>query len=713
MTKFKYIKDILDSKGKKKNFLNKNKYSDEYKTLGKFWSKLPLYEDDKKAKEFFKLLDEKQVILLVSGTGSGKTVLVPKFVLKYIVSKKLEGKIAVTNPKILTTKNNAIYGASTLDVKLGEEVGYKYKGSPNDSISDKTRLLYITDGLILATILSGDKLLKDYECVIIDEAHERNIQIDILLKMLKEILYERPEFKLIIMSATINSEVFKNYFDNKKLKYGEIEISGQSNYPIEQHFATADDKISRSNYVEKAVERCFKIINSDKEGDIIVFVATPGDALKGCKLLKELCPADMKTKCNETFCVEVYASMKEENKELAINKDLFKKTNIYKRKVVFATNLAESSVTIDGLVFVIDSGYELKKYYDSKDNSTIVSKLHTSHAQVKQRIGRAGRTQPGVSYHLYTEEIYNNLKKYPDPNIILSDITDFILRFLKNLTLNKTINLIKDLITVPSLQQVITALHKLHFMECIKIVNLKDKKLYVNDIKWHEFKSLDDIQNNINGSITSIGIYCLGFTSSPITTGISLLISKYLNCYDEIIKIIAILEITDGNISDLFYYKKKETNDVIKHFNNNIFEFSDFLTILSIYNNNYKNNNITYLNIKKFKLIDEQIKKLDYTFKNTNKNLYEHIVVKYNINKIEISEDLEKNFTTTLFNAFKYNLIKKNKNNMYKSINFLNNSQAECKYNDLITNGIFKNNAICYQLSNVFGQKSFSFISTL
>ena len=161
MTKFKYIKDILDSKGKKKNFLNKNKYSDEYKTLGKFWSKLPLYEDDNKAKEFFKLLDEKQVILLVSGTGSGKTVLVPKFVLKYIVSKKLEGKIAITNPKILTTKNNAIYGASTLDVKLGEEVGYKYKGAPSNSISDKTRLLYITDGLILATILSGDKLLKD------------------------------------------------------------------------------------------------------------------------------------------------------------------------------------------------------------------------------------------------------------------------------------------------------------------------------------------------------------------------------------------------------------------------------------------------------------------------------------------------------------------------------------------------------------------------
>ena len=712
MTKFKYIKDILDSKGKKKNFLNKNKYSKEYKTLGQFWSKLPLYEDEKKVKEFFMLLDEKQVILLVSGTGSGKTVLVPKFVLKYVISKKLEGKIAVTNPKSLTTKNNAIYGASTLDVKLGEEVGYKFKGAPSDSVSDESKLLYVTDGLILATILSGDKLLKDYECVIIDEAHERNIQIDILLKMLKEVLYERPDFKLIIMSATINSKVFKNYFDNGKLKYGEIEVSGKSNYPIEQHFLKPDEKVSRGNYVEKAVERCFKIINSDKEGDIIVFIATTNDAIKGCNLLKDLCPADMKTKCNETYCVEVYANMKEENKELAIDKDLFKKTNIYKRKVIFATNVAESSITFDGLVFVIDSGYELKNYYDVKDNATIVSKMHTSQAQIKQRIGRAGRTQPGVSYHLYSKDAYDKFKEYPDPNITVTDITDFILSFIKySKTINKMLDIIEDFITIPSLQQVITALHKLHFMECIKIVSLNNEKLTVDEINWHEFKSFNDIRKNINGSITSIGIYCLYFRSSPITTGISLLMSKYLNCYEEMLKIIAILEITDGKISDLFYYKKKETDNVIDYFSDNIVEYSDFLTVLSIYNNNYKNNKTTYLNLKIFKLIDNRIKQLDNNFNKINEKLYSRVIEKYNVNQIKVSEDLEKNITIALFNTFKYNLIKKVKNNMYKSINFLNNSQAECKYNDLITNGIFKGNAICYQLSNVFGQKSFSFIS--
>ena len=178
----KNIEDILDSKGINNNFLTDKPFSDEYKKLAEKWSILPMYKDHTIVKKFFELISSKQVLLLISGTGSGKTVLVPKFLLKYFVSCGLKGKIAITNPKTLTTLYNAEYGAKTLDVKLGEEVGYKYKGSPSDSNSSKTRLLYATDGLILATILSGDTLLKDYDCIIIDEAHERHITIDILLK---------------------------------------------------------------------------------------------------------------------------------------------------------------------------------------------------------------------------------------------------------------------------------------------------------------------------------------------------------------------------------------------------------------------------------------------------------------------------------------------------------------------------------------------------
>ena len=151
------------------------------------------------------------------------------------------------------------------------------------------------------------------------------------------------------------------------------------------------------------------------------------------------------------------------------------------------------------------------------------------------------------------------------------------------------------------------------------------------------------IKKKINGTITSIGIYCLYFRSSPITTGIALFMSKHLNCYNEILKIIAILEITDGKISDLFNFNKKEINDVIDFFSDNIVEYSDFLTILSIYNNNYINNKTTYLNLKVFKLIDDRIKQLDNTFNKIKEDLYLHIIEKYNVKQIISSKDLEKN----------------------------------------------------------------------
>jgi pre-mRNA-splicing factor ATP-dependent RNA helicase DHX15/PRP43 len=407
----KNIKNILDIKGESNNFLTDQPYSDQYKELAAKWGKLPMYKDKESIKNFFELLNTCNVILLQSSTGSGKTILVPKFFLKYVTILGLKGKIAVTNPKQLTTVYNAEYGAKTLDVNLGDEVGYKYKGSPSSSTSDKTKLLYCTDGLILSKILGGDTLLKDYIGVIIDEAHERHIQIDILLKLLKDLILRRPEFKLIIMSATINAKIFRDYYKIKGIKYGEIEVSGETTFPIDQNWLDKKIKVSRSNYVELAVERCFEIINSSDSGDIIVFVATTKDAEKGCELIQTNCPSKLKTKkttCNKLFCIEVYSKMKPENKDLAVNKDLYK-TQGYDRKIIFATNVAESSITFDGLVYVIDSGYELGNYYDYKDNSYVVTKKYTSQAQIKQRMGRAGRTQPGVSYHLYTKMYIRNL----------------------------------------------------------------------------------------------------------------------------------------------------------------------------------------------------------------------------------------------------------------------------------------------------------------
>ena len=256
-----------------------------------------------------------------------------------------------------------------------------------------------------------------------------------------------------------------------------MELAGETTFPITQNWLNKKVKVSRSNYVELAVEKCFDIINESDSGDIIVFIATTNDAIKGCDLISQMCPSKLKTKkttCNKLYCIEVFSKMKESDKNIAVSKDLYKKDG-FDRKIIFATNVAESSITFDGLVYVIDSGFELGNYYDYKDNSYVVTKKYTSQAQIKQRIGRTGRTQPGIAYHLYTKEVFDSLMKYPEPNISVVDLTDFILSFMKYSKVMKNVfKIIKDLITVPNYNQVLTAIHKLLFIDSIKIVKSDD-----------------------------------------------------------------------------------------------------------------------------------------------------------------------------------------------------------------------------------------------
>ncbi len=191
----------------------------------------------------------------------------------------LPGKIAITNPKIITTKSNAEYAADTLDVNLGDEVGYKYRKSPSNSYSDKTRLLYLTDGTLLSSILNGNSLLSEYYSIIIDEAHERQIQIDMLLFLIKEIISKRSDLKLIIMSATIKSEIFKDYFDIKGINYGELDIYKSANYHIDHFWYNNINK----DYLITVEEVSRDIIKKSEK--LLVFVPTQKDTFKCCELI--------------------------------------------------------------------------------------------------------------------------------------------------------------------------------------------------------------------------------------------------------------------------------------------------------------------------------------------------------------------------------------------------------------------------------------------
>jgi len=722
----KNIDDILDSNGNNNNFITNKPYSKEFLILAKKWSKLPLYADTNSVKKFFNLLHNNQVILLISGTGSGKTVLVPKFFLKYNISMGFTGKIAITNPKILTTVNNAEFSAKTSDVILGEEIGYRYKGSPHSSSSPKTKLMYMTDGLLVATIFSGDNLLTEYQGVIIDEAHERHIQIDILLKLIKEILPVRPDFKLIIMSATINSGVFRDYFNIKNIKYGELEISGESNYQIEQNWIDPLIKINKSNYLDVSIDKCIDIINSGKEGDIIIFVPTQNDTFNGCKKLKEKC-SDIKIKmkkCNKTFCIEVYAKMNNKNKELAVNKDLYKKKG-FDRKIIFATNVAESSITFDGLVFVIDTGLEIANYYEVDDNSNVINKSYTSQAQIKQRIGRTGRTKAGVAYHLYSKQQYDKFKLYPEPNISVVDLSDFILQFISySKTIRRIIPIIEDLLTVPKIEQVVYALHKLGFIKAIKFIkpnideidnnNKTITHLNMNDIGWENIRSFDTLMKTINGALTSVGINILKFKSLNILQSLAIIMAKYLNCQNEIIELISIIEILDGKVNSLFEYNKEETNKFIKYFSKYIFEGSDHLTLFYIYKNYLDTKNNKFLNKKLLKNIDERIHQLHLYANSITVETYAYMNEKYNLINIKPYNDLNKNMLYILSSAYKYNLIKNHVNNIYKSLNFVQNSIASIEFSIIMPNiKTYTEYAICNSLSNIFGKKSFQCVTLI
>jgi pre-mRNA-splicing factor ATP-dependent RNA helicase DHX15/PRP43 len=710
------IKDILQSDGKNKNFLTNLPYGQDFKELAKKWSKLPLYSDNKKIQEFFKHIDENQVLLIISGTGSGKTVLVPKLLLRYFIAKESNKKISITNPKIITTIENATYSAKCLDVKLGHEVGYAYAGSPPDSNSRFTKLLYNTDGLLLSTILGGDKYLSEYDGVVIDEAHERAINIDLLLGLIKDILKHRPEFKLIIMSATIDMEIFKEYYIKDKIKFANMMVSGEPNYPIAHNWLDSNMKVNEWNYVDKTVDICIKILDSSDSGDIIVFVPGTKDAIKGCKLLKEQCPTKIKIKkevCSSIYCVEVFSGIDDEQKQLAVSKDMYKKNIKLNRKVIFATNVAESSITFDGLVYVIDTGYEYHSFYDSHINARAMKRIYTSQAQIKQRIGRTGRTANGIAYHLYTEKQFKEFKPYPDPGILSTELTDTILQMIQySKTISNVISIISNMITPPNIKQVINALYKLYFIDLIKMVNKDDKMIDINDINYDKIKTWKDFEN-INGAITTVGHMVLKFktTYSPILSIYSIIMSHYMKCSGEVIKIMAIIDTINCQLDRLFSYKQNEEETVKMHFKEAIVRNSDHITLLNIYNNYYLHNKTKYLDVKTWDKIKLKINDISDICNKLNDNMFDSIKEKYIQINIKSFKEINDNIYYVLALSHYFNLIKK-VGETYETQHFLNNSVAKCDimklYNKTEVNEEY---AICYELSDFNTKKLFKGIT--
>ncbi|AYV83542.1 MAG: HrpA-like RNA helicase [Hyperionvirus sp.] len=533
---------ILDPGGINPNPLTGALYSDGYKKLGAVWSKFAAYQN---ARDIIEDIKSHQVILVISGTGSGKTVLFPKYVLH---AYNYDAKVAITLPKQIIAKSAAEFAAKTLDVKLGDEVGYQYKGGLK--LSKKTKLLYATDGTIVGRLLT-DPALSDFDVVIIDEAHERKIQIDFLLYLLRNTLKIRPTFKLIIMSATIDASLFESYF--YEFTFKTFSIGTKTNYPIESIYT--EKSVTEKEYMQLGFEIIEKIVSPGSgPGDILFFVTSVIETQSGCEMIIEL---------TDLFCVSVFAGMDPILQELAQDKDKYKILADNKgRKLVIATNVAESSLTIDGIKYVIDCGFEIFSYYEPEMRAHVIVKQLISQAQAIQRKGRAGRTQPGVCYHLYTKDDFlHRMAPFPEPSIRTSNIDDVCLRLL-HLDIGRNI---KNLLGILS-----------NFIE-------PPREKYVKAAVY-ELVRLGLLRED---EITPLGDLVSELQMDP-AQGVGIVLAARLKCSKEVSAIFSVIDACKHNIGELFH-RPKETDsaEYVAKYNRArkelLHRYGDHLTILKIF----------------------------------------------------------------------------------------------------------------------------------
>lgn len=360
------------------------------------------------------------VTIVVGQTGSGKTTQIPQFLEK--AGWCADGKvIAVTQPRRVAATTVAVRVAEEYGCEVGKEVGYSIRFE--DVSSATTRIKFMTDGLLIREALV-DPLLSRYSVIMVDESHERSISTDILLGLLKKILKQRPELRIIVSSATLQAQDFLTFFvgatasgDTSQPKGTIISLEGRT-HPIDILYLESPAE----DYVEKAINTVFDIHSKEQKGDVLVFVTGRDEIEKAVNAVAER-SAQLDPSSPQLLPLPLFAGLTAEQQMY-----VFEPTPDNMRKVIFSTNIAEASVTIDGIVFVIDCGFVKLRAYNPKTGIESLTATPTSKASAAQRAGRAGRTKPGKCFRLYTEEAYNALPDANPPEIQRSNLAPFVLQ---------------------------------------------------------------------------------------------------------------------------------------------------------------------------------------------------------------------------------------------------------------------------------------------
>eukprot|EP00934_Nitzschia_sp_Nitz4_P003663 Nitzschia sp. Nitz4//scaffold88_size82704//18090//21395//NITZ4_005285-RA/size82704-processed-gene-0.65-mRNA-1//-1//CDS//3329559473//3653//frame0 len=453
--------------------------------------------------EFLAAVKDHQVLVLVGETGSGKTTQIPQYLHEIGYSEL--GKIGCTQPRRVAAMSVAARVAQEMNVRLGHEVGYSIRFE--NCTSKSTVIQYMTDGMLLREILTEPDLAS-YSCMVIDEAHERTLHSDILFGLVKDIVRFRSDLKLIISSATMDAEKFSKYFDDASI----FMIPGRM-FPVDIYYT----KSPEADYVDAAVVTVLQIhVSQPLNGDILVFLTGQEEIETAAEILTQR-TKNLGSRIKELMICPVYANLPSEQQA-----KIFEKTPKGARKVVLATNIAETSLTIDGICYVIDTGFNKQKSFNARSGMESLVVTPVSQAAANQRAGRAGRTQPGKCFRLFTAwSFQHELEPNTIPEILRTNLGNVVL-MLKSLGINDLLNF--DFMDRPPADALIRALEQLYALG-----------------------SLND-----RGELTKLGRRMAEFPLEPMLSK-SVIASEKYKCVSDVLSTVAML-----SLGASVFYRPKE-----------------------------------------------------------------------------------------------------------------------------------------------------------
>ena len=477
--------------------------------------------------DLMKTIRENQVIIVIGETGSGKTTQLAQFLHEDGYTNY--GMIGCTQPRRVAAMSVAKRVSEEMECELGGLVGYSIRFE--DCTSDKTRIKYMTDGVLLRESLNeGD--LDRYSAIILDEAHERSLSTDVLMGLLKKILTRRRDLKLIVTSATMNADKFSSFYGGAP----QFTIPGRT-FPVDVLFSKAPCE----DYVESAVKQALSIHLSHTAGDILVFMTGQEDIEVTCQVLQErLSQLD---DAPPLLVLPIYSQMPAD-----LQAKIFDPSENGERKCIVATNIAETSLTVDGIMYVVDAGYSKLKVYNPKVGMDSLQITPISQANANQRSGRAGRTGSGTAYRLYTEMAFRN-ELFPNtiPEIQRTNLANTVL-LLKSLGVRDLLEF--DFMDPPPQDNILNSMYQLWVLGAL---------------------------NNV-GELTPLGKKMSEFPMEPSLSKV-LIASVEYKCSAEVLTIVSMLSVPS------IFYRPKERQEESDAAREKFFVAeSDHLTLLHAYN---------------------------------------------------------------------------------------------------------------------------------